>query len=245
LRALSRISEINKKKVLWILLSLVLAISLPIIVSNLWIVFVASQRNFSALENIPENDVGLLLGTSKYYKSGKTNDFFANRIDAAADLYFSGKIKHILVSGDNSQLSYNEPRDMRRALVKKGVPEHAITLDFAGFRTLDSVIRSKKVFGQKRITIISQRFHNQRALFIASYHGLDAIGYCAVDPPDESYYPTFMREIFVSRLKAFMDIYLFRQHPKFLGKEERIFLAPVKAVSLDEAPAEENPKLPQ
>jgi SanA protein len=192
-------------------------------ISNIWIVKVADGKNFSSLTSIPDNEVGLLLGTSKYNRSGNSNQFFKNRIEAAAALYHAGKIKHIIVSGDNAQLNYNEPRDMRKALVKKGVPGSAITLDFAGFRTLDSVVRSKKVFGQNKITIISQEFHNQRALFIANYYDLDAVGYCAVDPEDASFYPTFMREIF-ARFRAVIDIYVLNQSPKFLGQQEAIVI---------------------
>jgi SanA protein len=221
LSAISIFTSINKKKAGIYLLSLALIILLPVILSNAWIVQISSKKNFTALTDLPENEVGLLLGTSRYNKNGKSNPFFANRIDAATNLYFSGKIKHIIVSGDNKLVSYNEPREMRRALVKKGIPESAITLDFAGFRTLDSVVRSKKVFGQKKITIISQKFHNQRALFIADYYDIDAIGYCAGDPPNSSYYPTFFREIF-ARFKAVLDLYIFKQKPKFLGKEEII-----------------------
>jgi SanA protein len=191
--------------------------------TNLWIVQSTDKKNFTYISEIPVNDVGLLLGTSKYNRNGKPNPFFVNRIQAAADLYHAGKIKHIIVSGDNGALSYNEPRDMRRALVKQGVPESSITLDFAGFRTLDSVVRSKKVFGQNNITIISQRFHNQRALFIAGHYNMNAVGFCAIDPPDSSFYPIFFREVF-ARMKAVIDLYVLHQKPKFLGKPELIKL---------------------
>jgi SanA protein len=192
--------------------------------TNLWIVNISKGKNFRYVAEVPENQVGLILGTSKYNRSGQSNEFFHNRIEAAVSLYNAGKIRHIIVSGDNRMMNYNEPRDMRRALVKKGVPENAITLDFAGFRTLDSVVRSKKVFGQNKITIISQKFHNQRALFIAEYYGMDAIGFCAIDPPDASFYPTFFREIF-ARFRAVIDLYIIRQSPKFLGTPEKIVIS--------------------
>ncbi len=213
----------SKRNILKWLLILVLALTALLFFTNLWIIKTSSGKNFHSISQVPANEVGLLLGTSKYNKNGMSNQFFYNRIDAAVALFNAGKIKHIIVSGDNSELNYNEPRDMRRALVKKGIPESAITLDFAGFRTLDSVIRSRKVFGQEKITIISQKFHNQRALFIADYYSIDAVGFCAVDPPNSSYYPIFFREIF-ARLKAVLDLYILKQNPRFLGKEERIIV---------------------
>jgi SanA protein len=218
----------SKRRCLGAIIASVILIAIILIsVSNLWIVLLANGRTFYSVSSIPENEVGLLLGTSKYNRSGNSNQFFKNRIEAAAALFHSGKIKHIIVSGDNSQLNYNEPRDMRKALVKKGVPGSAITLDFAGFRTLDSVVRSKKVFGQNKITIISQKFHNQRALFIADYYEMDAIGYCAIDPENSFFYPTFFREIF-ARFRAVIDIYILKKSPKFLGEEEFIKIYPVK-----------------
>ncbi|MBA2581793.1 MAG: YdcF family protein [Bacteroidetes bacterium] len=205
------------------MLAIVLSLILLLFFTNLWIIQTASGKNYFSLSKTPVNEVGLLLGTSKYNSSGQNNIFFYNRIDAAAALYHAGKIKHIIVSGDNRELNYNEPRDMRRALEKKGIPESAITLDFAGFRTLDSVIRSRKIFGQNKITIISQKFHVQRALFIADYYGIDAIGFCAQDPPNTSYYPIFAREIF-ARFKAVLDLYVLKQKPKFMGKQEKIII---------------------
>jgi SanA protein len=200
------------------------AFLLLLTLSNIWIINVSEGKNYSYVAEVPENEVGLILGTSKYNRSGHSNDFFHNRIEAAVSLYNAGKIRHIIVSGDNREMNYNEPRDMRRALEKKGIPSDAITLDFAGFRTLDSVVRSKKVFGQNKITIISQKFHNQRALFIADYYGIDAVGFCAINPPDPSFYPTFVREIF-ARFLAVIDLYILRQNPKFLGNPEKIIIS--------------------
>lgn len=104
------------------------------------------------------------------------NVFFSTRIEAAKTLYERGKIKHILVSGDNSTAAYNEPESMRKALLKAGIPKEDITLDYAGFRTLDSVVRANVIFGQENgFTIISQPFHVERALFLARANGIDAI----------------------------------------------------------------------
>src|SRR5699024_6999105 len=119
----------------------------------------AKGQTCSSVEEIPQNKVGLLLGTSQYLKGGGVNPFFKYRIEAAVELYNHGKIDFILVSGDNKHSSYNEPRDFKQALITAGIPDDKIILDYAGFRTLDSVIRANKVFGQDSITIISQQFH--------------------------------------------------------------------------------------
>ena len=143
--------------------------------------------------------------------------FFTTRMEAAAALYHAGKVRHILVSGDNSTNNYNEPRDMRKKLLNLGVPKEAITMDFAGLRTLDSVIRSKEIFQQRKIIIVSQAFHNYRAIFIAQYHGIDAIAFNA-EYPAAATSKTLWREFF-ARPKAILDLYFLGTQPKFLGKK--------------------------
>jgi SanA protein len=191
--------------------------------SNWWIVSSTRDKIYSSANDVPYNDVGLVLGASKSAGGGSTNLYFSNRIDAAVDLFKAGKIKHILVSGDNHIEGYDEPTDMRNALIEKGVPDSCITLDYAGFRTLDSVVRSKKVFGQSKITVISQEFHNQRALFIADHYDIDAIAFNAEDVPAKYSVRTQLREYF-ARFKAVLDLYLLGTDPKFLGEEVKIKL---------------------
>ncbi|CAN5571744.1 hypothetical protein BH11BAC2_BH11BAC2_26120 [soil metagenome] len=176
---------------------------------------------YNDLNEIPANRMGLLLGTSKYLNSGGLNPFFANRIKAAAALYFSGKIRHLIVSGDNRHFSYNEPREMRKELMRAGIPDTCITLDFAGFRTLDSVIRGKKVFGQSKFTIISQAFHNQRAVYIARFHEIDAIGFNAEDPPGLFGLKVEIREVF-ARTMMMIDLFILHREPYFLGEAVQI-----------------------
>jgi SanA protein len=166
--------------------------------------------------SIPVNEVGLVLGTSDRARGGGTNLFFKHRIESAVALFRAGKVNHLLVSGDNGTLSYNEPRQMRRALMAAGIDSSRITLDFAGFRTLDSVVRAKEVFGQSRLTIISQRFHNERAVFIARRYGIDAIGFNAPDPPAWWGIRTWFRER-LARVKVFTDLALGAK-PRFLGE---------------------------
>ena len=173
------------------------------------------------MHQLPQNKVGLVLGTAKYTKNGYLNPYFQYRIEAAAKLYTMGKVKHLLVSGDNSQKSYNEPATMQKALIDKGVPKSATTLDYAGFRTLDSVIRSKEVFGQNQLTVISQKFHNQRALFIANRKGIKAVAYNAKDVSLQLGLKTMLRE-YLARCKAVLDLVLLNQQPKFLGEKIKL-----------------------
>jgi SanA protein len=186
-------------------------------VCNYWVVSVGDIYAFDDISELEPRDVALVLGTSRSVNGRYENPFFTQRMKAAADLYHAGKVKHILVSGDNSNAIYNEPRDMRQKLIDMGVPKGAITMDFAGRRTLDSVIRCKEIFQQRKIIIISQAFHNYRALFIARYHGIDAIGFNA-DYPGEVSSKTLLREYF-ARPKAVLDLYFLHTRPKFMGEK--------------------------
>lgn len=165
---------------------------------------------------IPYCKVGLLLGTSPRLKSGKPNLYFKYRIEAAVSLYKSGKISRILVSGDNRRSNYNEPEEIRKALVKKGIPNQDIILDYAGFRTLDSVIRAKKIFGQDSLTIISQPFHNERAIYLARHHKIHAIGFNAQDVKITTGIRTQTRE-YLARVKVFLDLWM-NKAPRYLGE---------------------------
>jgi len=153
----------------------IIAISLP----DLIVTSSTEALTFETTQEIPKKEVGLLLGTSKMARGGKINLFYKYRIEAAVRLFESNKIKYILISGDNSHTSYNEPKLMKEDLIKRGIPASRIFLDYAGFRTLDSVIRSKEIFGQRELIIISQKFHNERAIYIAKKNGIDAYGYNA------------------------------------------------------------------
>ncbi len=169
---------------------------------------------YSNIENLPSNKVGLILGTSPY----KGNQYFKNRIDAAVLLFFSGKIKCILVSGDNHTEGYDEPRAMKKLLVARGIPDSCITLDYAGFRTLDSIVRCKEVFGQNEFTIISQEFHNERALFIAEKYKINAIAYNAKDVTGYFGFKIPFRECF-ARVLCVIDLYILNTRPHFLGEK--------------------------
>jgi|GEM_PF-97159 len=204
------------RRALILLIVLVLLLVALVVLSNLWICGSTKHNTFSEVADIPKRKVALVLGTSKYASQGKLNQHFINRVDAAAALYEAGKAEHLLVSGDNRTKHYNEPRDLRESLIERGVPGDRITCDFAGLRTLDSVIRAKEVFGQEQLTVVSDDFHVPRAIYIAKANGIDAVGLQAVPVPKGSSGKSRSREWF-ARVKALMDIHLFGTEPRHYG----------------------------
>lgn len=191
---------------------------------ELLVVRAGRGRIYSRVDAIPVRDVGLLLGTTPRTRGGNANPFFKFRLDAAAELYRRGKVRHLLVSGDNRKHTYNEPVAMREALLARGVPRGAITLDYAGLRTLDSVVRAKEIFGSKNLTLISQRFHDQRALLIAHHYGIDAVAFAARDVRLRYAIRTWLRER-MARVKVVLDLYILHTRPRHLGKREPIAIA--------------------
>jgi len=198
-----------------LVLFFVFLISLDIIIHN-----DSKNQIFNSTENLPKNKTGLLLGTSKYLSKGVVNQYYANRIDAAVELFNLGLIDIILVSGDNTIKYYDEPTTIKKDLLKRGIPESKIYLDFAGIRTLDSVVRSKEIFGQMCITVISQKFHVERALFIAKRRDIDAVGYIAKDVSFMYGLKTRIREHF-ARVKMVLDL-IMAEEPHHLGEKVEI-----------------------
>lgn len=200
------------------MLTLFGTVSLFIWQSNTTVENGAHPYLYNDLNKVPPNKVALVLGTSRLLSSGKPNPYFQYRIHAAKSLFFAGKIQYLLLSGDNRFFSYNEPREMRKELIRMGIPDSVIILDFAGFRTFDSVIRGKKVFKLKKFTVVSQQFHNERAVYIARKYGIEAIAFNAQDPPEDFTLKVRMREYF-ARAKTMLDLFVFHQEPYFLGNE--------------------------
>ncbi len=180
-----------------------------VLLCNVLVVISTRLQSHFSLESLPSNDVGLVLGTSKNTNEGKENLYFKYRMEAAAMLFKEGKVKFLILSGNNDSKYYNEPLDMQKALMKLGIPETALILDYAGYRTFDSVVRCKKVFNEKDITIISQDFHNARALYIAQHEEINAISFAAQDVPNGYSIRTLFRE-YLARPKAVLDVYVFR-----------------------------------
>ena len=203
------------KNIIKILGALCLVLLLVILVCNFIISNTTENKTYSDINTIPPNRVGLVLGTSNRITNGSSNPYYTYRIDATVALYKAGKIKFILVSGDNGSIYYNEPNTIKKDLILAGIPEEVIFLDYAGFRTLDSMVRAKFIFGLDKVTIISQKFHNERAIYIAEQKGLNAIGFNAQDLSTSQGFKVHLRE-YLARVKVFIDMILNTQ-PKFYG----------------------------
>jgi SanA protein len=189
----------------------------------------AGGRISASLDALEPADAGLVLGSSRLVRGGYSNPYFTKRIAAAAALFASGKVKYLIVSGNQADGGraaggYDEPTDMRDALVAAGVPENRIYRDYAGFRTLDSVLRAKAIFGQDRVILVSQHFHLVRALFLAAEHGLDFEGFEAEDAPLRYGVTTRIREA-GARLQALVDI-VDRRAAHFGGEPVRLGIDP-------------------
>jgi SanA protein len=184
---------------------------------NLTITNTGNKYCFNSIDSIPHNHCGVVLGTSKYLGNGKRNLYYSNRIKAAVELYNRKKIDYIIVSGDNRNRNYNEPITMYNDLVLAGISGTKIILDYAGFRTLDSVVRGKEVFGQNKFTVISQLFHNQRATYIAHEKGIEAIAFNAEGLSENEDFKLQLREI-AARVLVIFDMLTAKQ-PHFLGEK--------------------------
>lgn len=201
---------------LWIILAGIGILALVIIYANWKIPHDTKQYVFNNVDSIPPQKAALVLGTARYIGSGE-NLYFRYRMQAAKELYDAGKVKVFVVSGDNSRKDYNEANDMREALIELGIPDSIIHMDYAGLRTLDSVVRMSEIFGQKSFIIVSQEFHNERAVYLAQHYGLEAYGYNAKDLSLNRYsYRTKAREL-LARVKVFVDI-VRGKGPKYLGE---------------------------
>ncbi len=183
--------------------------------ANLTAVWASRGRLFEDAEAMPFAPVGLVFGTTDKV-NGRENLYFRYRIDAAAELWQAGKLGLIIVSGDNRTPYYNEPQKMKRALVGRGIPADRIVCDYAGLRTLDSVVRAKEIFGADPVVFISQRFQNERAIYLAEANGIDAIGYNARDVPGQGGARTRLREI-GARVKMWLDVNFLHTRPRHLG----------------------------
>ena len=196
-----------------------------ILITTIAIIFLTNQaveqssvgKLYTDTERIPYNKVGLLLGTGKYGPNNFINPYYQYRVDAAVALLRSGRITYLVISGDNSSKNYNEPEDMKQDIIRAGIDSSVIFLDYAGFRTFDSIVRLKEIFGQKKVTIISQPFHNERAVFIAEKEGIEAIAFNAKDVGFNAGIKIQLREK-LARVKVHID-YLFGTSPKYLGEK--------------------------
>ncbi len=190
---------------------------------------VATGRLHDNVLDVPPERVAVVFGTTDTV-NGRENLYFRYRIDAAAELWRTGRVCCLIVSGDNRSRYYNEPQKMRRALVEAGVPGKLIVCDYAGLRTLDTVVRAKEVFDVEKVVFVSQRFQNERAVYIAQAHGMDACGYNARDVEGQAGWRTKIREI-GARVKMWLDVNILGTRPRHLGKKVKL---PVAGGSSDE-----------
>ncbi len=209
----------KRRKWLLILLLFIVFGLLSLIALDFYVSSCSKGMIYHSIDDLPHKNAALVLGCSRT-TNGRINLYYQYRIDAAAELWEKGKIDAIVVSGDNSRKDYDEPTGMKADLVQKGIPAEFITIDYAGFSTLDSVIRAEKIFGLKDYTIVSQPFHCSRAVYLAGQHGQSAIGYSARDISGASGIKIRLREI-LARTKAVCDI-LTSRSPEFLGRSEQV-----------------------
>ncbi|MDN3679951.1 ElyC/SanA/YdcF family protein [Vibrio tapetis subsp. quintayensis] len=202
------------------MLLLVVATASVLAAIDRWVSWQTQEQIYQDIASLPAHDVALVLGTSKYI-GRSLNTYYSHRINAAIELYKADKVTHFLLSGDNAHRSYNEPWTMKRDLLKVDIPEEAIHLDYAGFRTLDSVIRAKEIFDANDFVIVTQAFHCERALYIANYNKIDAVCLAVPGPSGSAGLYVRMREV-LARAKAWLDLYIIDTAPKYLGPKEPI-----------------------
>lgn len=186
-----------------------------IFAAHWWIQRAAARYVIGQVDALPSDRVGLVLGTSAYTRGRHRNPHFDNRIAAAATLFRRGLVRQLLLSG-NGTPGDDEPSKMERALAAKGVPPGSMTRDDAGFRTLDSVVRAKEIFGLEQVTIVTDRFHCYRAVFLARHFGLDAVAFPSEDVSLRYSVKSRLRE-WLADVKACLDVYVLGTKPKFLG----------------------------
>lgn len=202
---------------------LMLVVAGLIVGSDAWVRALGGNHCHARLQDVPPARVAVVLGCSERLANGRLNRFFRHRIEAASELYRQGRVKGLIVSGDNRRKDYDEPGAMREALVAAGVPRDRIWCDYAGLRTLDSVLRARRIFGQEEFIVVSQRFHNERAVFLGRRLGLKVHGFNAADVPLAAAPTTYLREA-LARVKAVLDVTVLGTQPRHGGPPVEIAL---------------------
>lgn len=177
-------------------------------------------RIYRRPEDVPAHDVAIVLG-ARVYSKGRLSAMLEDRVISAVDLYKAGKVKKLLMSGDNSSEYYDEVSAMRDVAIKLGVPSNDVVRDFAGFRTYDTMYRAKELWGITSATVVTQNFHLPRSLYLARTRGIEADGLIA----DRRRYRTTLysrfREYF-ARSAAWLDVNVLKPKPHFLGRKEEL-----------------------
>ena len=193
------------------------AVLIVVAYANVTAVWASRGRIFADVSEVPRTKVGLVFGTTDRV-SGRENLYFRYRIEAAEKVWKAGKIKTLILSGYGTERYYNEPEKMKKALVERGIPGDRIVCDINGERTLDSVVRAKEIFGADSILFISQRFQNERAIYLAKAHGIEAYGFDAKDVEPQAGLKTKVREV-GARVKMWLDVNFLNTRPRHLGEK--------------------------
>lgn len=215
-RKLPRWAAVTLKAMSGLLLAFVLWIAW----ANLAAVIASAGRLHNDPSDVPAGRVAVVFGCDDLIQ-GRENLYFRYRINAAAELWKSGRVKCVIVSGDNRTKHYNEPIRMMNALIEAGVPGEKIVCDYAGLRTLDSVVRAKEVFGVEEVVFVTQRFQNERAIYLGKAHGMDCVGYNARDVEGQGGLKTRLREV-GARVKMWLDVHILKTRPRYLGEREEL-----------------------
>jgi len=196
-------------------------IYLWVIYNNNSIAKEASSLIYRDVEKIAAKKAALVLGTAKYLRGGQINYYFKYRIDATVELFKAEKVRAIIVSGDNGSKNYDEPTTMRDDLVARGIPIEYIRIDYAGFRTLDSIVRAEVIFDLEDYIIVSQQFHLERAIYLAHAKGQKVTGFVAKDFKDTIWAKKMEYRELLARAKAVLDVHI-GVEPKFYGKKVEV-----------------------
>ncbi|CAA6827301.1 MAG: SanA protein [uncultured Sulfurovum sp.] len=177
---------------------------------------------YNDVQKIPMKRAALVLGCSKYLKNKRINYFFKYRMEAAAKLFHAGKVKAIVLSGDNGTKAYDETTAMYEDLMARGIPAKYLQRDYAGFRTLDSIVRAKAIFDLEDYIIVSQRFHLERAIYLAQAKGQKVLGFVAKDFKNTLWAKRMEHRELLARVKAVLDVNVFGTEPKFYGDKVKV-----------------------
>ncbi|MEW2299452.1 ElyC/SanA/YdcF family protein [Streptomyces sp. NPDC006655] len=178
--------------------------------------YVSTADRLRTVADVPRTDVAVVFGAGLW--DGEPSPYLAHRLDAAARLYRQGRIRVVLVTGDNSRKDYDEPDAMRAYLTRHGVPGTRVVTDYAGFDTWDSCVRARRIFGVDRAVLISQGFHIRRAVALCEAAGVTSYGVGVDAKHDVTWYYGGTREVFAAA-KAALDV-VFQPNPTFLGRKE-------------------------
>ncbi|MGD1088708.1 MAG: ElyC/SanA/YdcF family protein [Verrucomicrobiota bacterium] len=170
----------QKKKKRWKFFVIFAVVFFAILLAiNLYVVVLAKNRMFTRISNLPRYEFGLVMGTEPLRPDGSTNFHFFSRTDAAAEVYLSGKANRLLISGNKNNRGFDEVSEIKNQLLKKGVPESAMILDFDGKTTWESARRAAEVYHLQKVIIVTDTFHAPRSIYLCQHFGVDSVAFCA------------------------------------------------------------------